>query len=68
MPTRSKKTTRISVSLEPQNYNDLSQIAEKSDTSLAWVIRRAIVEFLDRQRTGALGQLPFGFEEQQAKR
>jgi predicted transcriptional regulator len=58
----------VSVSLEAEHYHDLNRIAEKSDASLAWVIRRAIVEFLDRHQEVAFGQLPLELEEQQAKR
>jgi predicted transcriptional regulator len=67
MGTRSKKTTRVSVSIEPDHYHDLNQIAERSDASLAWVIRRAIVEFLDRHQETAFGKFPIRLEEQQGK-
>ena len=68
MGTRSKKTTRISVSLEAEDHRDLNLIAEKSDVSVAWVIRRAIAEFLDKHRGLAFGQLPLALEERKADR
>ena len=68
MGERPKKTTRVSISLEPNHYNDLTQIAEGSDASLAWVIRRAIAEFLDKQNQLRAGACTFRLQGQQAKR
>lgn len=63
MNGRTKKTTRISVSLDEADYHDLNQLAGRGDVSVAWVIRRAIAEFLDKHRDAADAQLPLDLQE-----
>jgi len=43
---KSKKTTRITVSLPDDEHASLSNLAEKYDVSLSWLTRKAVVEFL----------------------
>jgi predicted transcriptional regulator len=64
MAQRQKKETRITVSLDADNYRDLEEIARKSDVSIAWVIRRAVGEFLNEHRGKAFGQLPLKLDEE----
>lgn len=64
MTPRPKKETRITVSLATEDYRDLDEIAGKSDVSIAWVIRRAIAEFLERHRGSAFSQLPLQDNEE----
>ena len=47
MAGRPRKTSRLTVSLEDQDYDALAQIAEARDVSLSWVIRQAIREFIE---------------------
>jgi predicted transcriptional regulator len=68
MSTKGKKAARISVSLDDQDYRELSLIAQKSDVSVAWVIRRAISEFLVQQRGAGAGQLPLDLKPPTAGR
>ena len=49
--------TRISVSLDAQDYTDLAAMSEKHRISMAWLVRNAVTEFLDRYRSEDL-QLP----------
>jgi hypothetical protein len=42
MSDRPRKTTRLTVSLEEQDYEALSRIALSRDVSLSWVVRQAI--------------------------
>jgi predicted transcriptional regulator len=43
-----KKMTRITISIDPEEYQAVEQMAEKDERSAAWVIRKAIREFLER--------------------
>jgi predicted transcriptional regulator len=38
------------VRLDPEQYDNLGEIAQALDRPLAWVIRRAITEFIERQK------------------
>lgn len=40
---------RLSVSLEVADHEALSRVAARQEVSLAWVVRRAVKEYLDRQ-------------------
>ncbi|WP_139212397.1 ribbon-helix-helix protein, CopG family [Jannaschia pohangensis] len=48
-PRTDRKIARISVSLDDQDYQVLREIADKNDVSAAWIVRRAVSEFLDRK-------------------
>lgn len=41
-PRGNRKTARLSVSLDVQDYTVLVEIARKEDVSVAWIVRRAI--------------------------
>jgi len=45
-PTR--RTVRTSVLLPELQYARLSEIANKGDVSVAWLIRQAVQQFLDK--------------------
>lgn len=47
MPTASRQTVRTSVLLSAGQYVRLNEIAVKGDVSIAWVIRKAVQQFLD---------------------
>jgi Ribbon-helix-helix protein, copG family len=47
MNERPRKATRLTVSLEEQDYRTLSEIALARDASVSWVIRQAIRQFID---------------------
>jgi predicted transcriptional regulator len=38
------------VRFDPDQYDRIGEIAQALDRPLAWVIRRAITEFIDRQK------------------
>ncbi len=50
MTERPRKSTRLTVSLEAQDYDALNAIALANDASLSWVIRQAIRQFVDRSK------------------
>ena len=66
MNSRGKKNTRISVSLDEGDYQALNQLAQTGDVSVAWVIRRALTDFLAKHRGSTIGQLPLALEDRQA--
>jgi len=47
MNERPRKATRLTVSLEEQDYRTLNEIAVARDVSLSWVIRQAIRQFIE---------------------
>ncbi len=47
MNERPRKATRLTVSLEEQDYQTLCQIALSRDASVSWVIRQAIRQFIE---------------------
>jgi len=52
-PKTDRKITRISVSLDDRDYQALRKIAETNDVSAAWLVRRAVADFL---RANTVGQ------------
>ena len=55
---RQKNSVRLSVTLDEGEYSELSQLAASLDLSAAWMIRRAVSEFIARHRTGIKSDLP----------
>jgi hypothetical protein len=51
---------RISINLPESEYAQLAAVAEKHKISMAWIGRKAIVDFLERQREDPI-QLPLLF-------
>ena len=56
-PKTDRKVTRISISLDDRDYQALREIAEINDVSAAWLVRRAVADFLKTNTTGQ-GALP----------
>lgn len=52
---------RIAANLTDAEFGDLAAMADKYDVSLAWLSRKAILEFIARYRTEQL-QLPLRTE------
>ena len=48
MTDRPRKSTRLTVSLEEQDYAALAELAVTRDVSLSWLIRQAVRQFIDR--------------------
>lgn len=53
MNVRSRKATRLTVSLDAADAEALEQIAQQRDVSLSWVIRQAVREFARRELTAS---------------
>lgn len=47
-PKSDKNVVRLSVSLNKEDHVELTKLAEELDLSAAWVIRRAISDFIAR--------------------
>ncbi|WP_084462756.1 ribbon-helix-helix protein, CopG family [Oceanibaculum pacificum] len=52
-PRGTRKTARISVSLDAEDYAVLTEIARREDVSVAWVVRRAVGEVVRAHQSGA---------------
>ena len=52
-----KLATRITVTVDEQDYVQLTKLAEKYRVSLAWLVRYAVSDMLDRSQQDQL-QLP----------
>ncbi len=52
-----KLATRITVSVDDRDYDQLTVLAEEHRVSLAWLVRYAVSDMLDRHRQDQL-QLP----------
>ena len=50
MADRPLKSTRLTVSLEEQDYDTLTEIALARDVSLSWVIRQAVRHFIEKSQ------------------
>ncbi len=57
-PKSNKRVARLSVSLDQDDHATLKRMAEKLDLSTAWVVRRAVSEFIDKHGNGAESNLP----------
>ncbi|MGO7675009.1 ribbon-helix-helix domain-containing protein [Rhizobium leguminosarum] len=44
--SRSKKTVRLTVSLDEAEYAAVSAIAERNDASMSWALRQALHQFI----------------------
>ena len=49
---------RLSVGLDTATHAKLSRLADRNDVSLAWMIRKAIADFIERQEEDDQAELP----------
>jgi hypothetical protein len=56
-PKGRKPSVRLSVSVSATDHAELTRFAEARDLSLAWVVRRAISDFVERHRDDLQGEL-----------
>ena len=56
-PKGRKPSVRLSVSVNATDHAELARFAEARDLSLAWVVRRAISDFVERHRNDMQGEL-----------
>lgn len=53
-PKDPKKMTRITISIDPDEYEAVEKLAKKDERSASWVIRKAVREYLERQNSELL--------------
>jgi len=56
-PKGKKVAARLSVGLSQPQYAALTALAEQNEATVAWLIRRAVAEFLERHGSSALSAL-----------
>ena len=56
-PKGKKPSVRLSVSVSANDHAELARFAEARDLSLAWVVRRAISDFVEYHRDETQGEL-----------
>lgn len=47
-----QESVRVTVSLQGRDHAALSDLAERHDVSLSWLVRRAVTEFVQRHGRG----------------
>lgn len=52
--------------MDNNDYQALNQIAQTGDVSVAWVIRRALTDFLAKHRGSTIEQIPLGLEDRKS--
>ena len=57
-PKGKRLPVRLSVSMDAAVHAKLSRLADRRDISLAWLIRKALAEFIERQEEGDQAELP----------
>ncbi|WP_167401337.1 ribbon-helix-helix domain-containing protein [Paraburkholderia eburnea] len=57
-PRLNRKIVRTSVSLDEQMFSEVFQLAAQNDVSVAWLVRKAVAELLERHRGELEPQLP----------
>jgi predicted transcriptional regulator len=48
---KEKTLTRITISVDPDDYAGMERLAENSRVSTSWLIRQAMREFLERRES-----------------
>lgn len=59
--------TRFSVALDDQEYAALATVAERHRISMAWLVRQAVTDFLERYRSEEV-QLPLPLAASRSER
>jgi len=57
-PRGRKTAVRFSVGFDDATADELAQIAETNDTTIAWIVRRAVSEFIERHATRDRAAVP----------
>ncbi|MEN3148478.1 ribbon-helix-helix protein, CopG family [Neorhizobium sp. IRAMC:178] len=57
-PRGQKHPVRLSVSLDEDDHAAISRLASDMNLSAAWIVRRAVAEFVERHSDGAQSELP----------
>jgi hypothetical protein len=63
---RDKPLRRVTVSVDPDDYAAMEHLAETGDVTTAWLIRRAMREFLGRHGDSKTLEVPLGPETEES--
>jgi hypothetical protein len=44
-------TPRVTIGFDPDDYQDLRRIADEQERSVSWIVRKAVRQFLDTERS-----------------
>jgi hypothetical protein len=56
-PRGNRYPIRLSVSIDPSDYDAIRKMAEELDLSSAWLVRRAVSDFVTRNCSDGLNEL-----------
>jgi predicted transcriptional regulator len=54
---KARPMKRVTVTVDPSDYETIDRIARLSDVSASWLIRRSMREFLERHRETGIVEL-----------
>ena len=57
-----KNDVRVTVSLKPEMYAQITEIAQASEVSISWVVRYAVERLISERNSGNLQQLTLPLE------
>lgn len=57
-PRNARKSARLSVTLDDRAYADLCALARQAEVSVAWMVRRAVIEMIARHQGDITPELP----------
>lgn len=63
-PKSNKRSVRLSVTLDERDHKAVKEMADSLDLSTAWIVRRAVSEFVERHNKKDTA--PFGNPDGQA--
>lgn len=66
-PRGKRLPVRLSVSMEAAVHAKLSRLADRQDVSLAWMIRRALAELIERHEGEEQVELPLRRSREEAR-
>ena len=66
-PKGKRLPVRLSVSMDAAVHAKLSRLADRQDVSLAWMIRKALAELIERRETEEQAELPLRRSGEEAR-
>lgn len=57
-PRGNRRVARLTVSFDEQVHTVLAELARRQDVSVAWIVRRAVTEFIGRHERSGQPELP----------
>ena len=57
-PHGKRAAVRLSIGFDEHIYGTLSALAHRNDTTVAWIVRRAVVDFIASRPAGDQPELP----------